>query len=193
MPALRPLRAALAAVLLLGAACSDATAPEAPAPEQSSLLLGGLGTTVIGTVGRLVQFVACTPEAERVDTFRVDGRGGSFSVGYAAVLIPSGAIASGTVRTFEMRTPSARIHSVIFTPVDGAGTMTFARPARVRLGYQSCLTNLLSRRRMVYTTDADDPRTGLPVILDVVGQTDNTSSKTVEGTTGHFSRYAVSY
>lgn len=193
MPAARPLHAALAAALLLCGACSDATAPEAPAPEQSSLLLGGLGTAVISTVGNLVQFVACTPEAERVDTFRVDGRGGSFSVGYAAVLIPSGAIASGTVRTFEMRTPSARIHSVIFTPVDGAGTMTFARPATVRLGYRSCLTNLLSRRRMVYTTDADDPRTGLPVVLDVVGQADNTSSKTVEGTTGHFSRYAVSY
>ena len=193
MHAARPFRAALAAALLLSGACSDATAPEPPATEQSSLLLGGLGSAVIGTVGNLVQFVACTPEAQRADTFRVDGRGGSFSVGYADVVIPSGAIAPGVVRTFAMRTPSARIHSVIFTPIDGAGTMTFARPATVRLGYRSCLLNLLARRRMVYTTDADDPRTGLPVVLDIIGSTDNTSAKTVQGTTSHFSRYAVSY
>jgi hypothetical protein len=193
MHAARPFRAALAAALLLSGACSDATAPEPPAPEQSSLLLGGLGSTVIGTVGNLVQFVACTPEAARVDTFRVDGRGGSFSVGYATVAIPSGAIAPGVMRTFEMRTPSASIHSVIFTPIDGAGTMTFARPATVQLGYRSCLLSLLTRRRMVYTTDADDPRTGLPVVLDIVGTIDNTNSKMVQGTTSHFSRYAVSY
>jgi hypothetical protein len=193
MHAARPFRAVLAAALLLSGACSDATAPEPPAPEQSSLLLGSLGSTVISTVGNLVQFVACTPEAERADTFRVDGRGGSFSVGYAAVAIPSGAIAPGVVRTFQMRTPSASIHSVIFTPIDGAGTMTFARPATVQLGYRSCLLSLLTRRRMAYTTDADDPRTGLPVVLDIVGTTDNTSSKTVQGTTSHFSRYAVSY
>ena len=193
MRAARPFRAALATALLLSGACSDATAPEPPAPEQSSLLLGGLGSAVVGTVGNLVNFVACAPEAERADTFRVDGRGGSFSVGYAAVVIPSGAIAPGVVRTFAMRTPSARIHSVIFTPIDGAGTMTFARPATVRLGYRSCLLNLLARRRMVYTTDADDPRTGLPVVLDIIGSTDNTNSKTVQGTTSHFSRYAVSY
>jgi hypothetical protein len=193
MPAARPFRAALAAAVLLVGGCSDATAPETPAPEQSSLLLGGLVSTVGSTVGNLLQFVACTPEAERVDTFRVDGRGGSFDVGYAGVVIPAGAIATGTVRTFEMRTPSARIHSVIFTPIDGAGTMTFAQPATVRLGYRNCLTNLLSRRRMVYTTDSDDPRTGLPTVLEVVGQTDLTGSKTVQGTTSHFSRYAVSY
>lgn len=193
MHAPRPFRAALATALLLSGACSDATAPEPPAPEQSSLLLGGLGSAVIGTVGNLVQFVACTPEAERADTFRVDGRGGSYNVGYAGVAIPAGAIAPGVVRTFEMRTPSARIHSVIFTPIDGAGTMRFARPATVRLGYRSCLLSLLARRRMVYTTDADDPRTGLPVVLDIIGSTDNTNSKTVQGATSHFSRYAVSY
>jgi hypothetical protein len=198
MPAARPLRISLVAALLLSAACSDTTAPDAPAayaapPEASSLLLGDLGSAVTGTLGNVLQFVSCTPEAERVDTFVVDRSGGTFRVGYAEVVIPAGAVAPGVRRSFEMRTPSARIHSVIFTPVDGSGTMTFAAPATVRLQYRDCVTNLLSRRKVVYTTDADDPETGLPTILQVVGQTDNTATKTVEGYTSHFSRYAVSY
>lgn len=195
MKPVRSFRAALVAVAVLSAvACTDATAPTAPQASLGGLLGGvtsGVTSTVINTVGGLLQFVTCSARPERSGTFTVDSRGGTFAVDYAKVIIPRNAVSSA--RRFEMRTPSSRINSVIFTPVDDEGTMTFSSPVTVQLQYRNCLGNLLLKKKMVYTTDADDPQSGLPKIISVVGDLDNLLQMTVEGHTSHFSRYAVSY
>ena len=168
------------------AADSLGTAPDA--------LLGDL----LRPVGRVVSgllYPVCAFRPARVDTVTVGSRGGSFKVDYAQLDVPRSAVKDGETRTFEMRTPADPIASVVFTPIDGQGQITFRKPVRVTLGYGHCTGGALNlRKHIAYTTDSNEPRTGLPRLLELLGSSiDNLLARKVTAETDHFSRYAVAW
>ena len=170
----------------------DVPADSAGTPPDA--LLGGL----LDPVGRVVSsllYPVCSVRPARVDTVTVDTRGGSYKVDYAQLDIPRSALKTGVVRTFEMRTPADRIASVVFTPLDNRGAITFQKPVKVTLGYGHCTGGVLNvRKHIAYTTDANEPRTGLPGLLELLGSSiDNLLTRKVSAETNHFSRYAVAW
>jgi hypothetical protein len=172
----------LAAVVV--ASCTSESPTEVAVNETPSPLLGAL----------LPSLLDCRVLPQQVDTFTVDSRGGSFAVGYASVAIPKYALSTGAARTFEMRTPADRVSSVVFTPIDGQGTMRFAKsyPARITLSYAHC-SPLSVLGKIAYTTDESSASTGLPRILQLLVSKVDLLRSTVSASTDHFSRYAVAY
>ncbi len=180
---------ALALLLSGGFACGDATGPADAAFKRDTPSV--VPPAILSATGG--ELVPCVPEPTQVDTFSVTSHGGKFRIGYAELRIPKGAVLPGVTRRFEMQTPSAAFHSVLFTPVDGLGTVVFLAPVRLSLKYKGCDGKSGRRKVMVYVTDTVDPVTGLPRVLSLVGRLDDLLTMAVEGKTSHFSRYAVSY
>jgi hypothetical protein len=173
--------------LMAVTACSEMNGPDGASFKGENTPAG----VTTGTTD--VTLVSCRPRPERVDTFTVTSRGGKFEVDYARLDVPKNALGSDLPRRFEMRTPSANFNSVLFTPIDGQGTIRFASPVKLELKYKNCDGKVAKQKRMVYTTDAVDPETGLPRVISVVGHDDDFFTMSVAGETMHFSRYAVSY
>ena len=168
--------------------------PSDSTESGSDLLLAG----VVDPVGRVVSnllYPVCSLRTAQVDTVTVGGQGGTFRVDYAQLVVPRGALTDGVARTFEMRTPSDRVASVIFTPLDGRGRIVFEKPVAVTLGYAHCTGGVLGvRKRIAYTTDENEPRTGLPRLLELLGNSvDDLLARRVTAETSHFSRYAVAW
>jgi hypothetical protein len=180
------------------AAAPAAEMPPIEIPSDSTGAPDALLGSLLQPVGRVVSsllYPVCAVRPARVDTVTVDGRGGSFQVDYALLQVPRSAMKNGVARTFEMRTPSDRIASVVFTPLDGRGDITFQKPVKVTLGYAHCTGGVLNvRKHIAYTTDANEPRTGLPRLLELLGSSvDNLLTRKVTAETDHFSRYAVAW
>lgn len=174
------------AVVSVASGCSDSNGPGDPSLWDAEI------PTVPPDATLAPAFLPCTVRPEQVDTFTVDSHGGSFRVDYARVTIPAGAMAAGVSRTFQMRTPSASIRSVVFSPIDKRGAMTFGVPVKLELDYKSCGGAHGGKRGIVYTTDADGAA-GVPQVIAKVPSADDSLIASVSGGTTHFSRYAISY
>ena len=170
---------------LAGAGCSLDESPTAASLPTPSFLLGT----------GAISFLTCSVLSEQKATLTVDASGGSFTVGYAKLTVPKGALLQGTARTFVMRTPSDPIASVIFTPVDGLGELRFDpnAPAKVKFSYKHCTGGDKVKKKVVYTSDANDPRSGLPSVLEDLSGVDDSLIDVVEAAVQHFSRYAVAW
>lgn len=173
-------------VVSVASGCSDSSGPGDPSLWDAEIPTVALDATLAPP------FVRRTVRLEQVDTFTVASHGDSFRVDYARVTIPAGAIATGMLRTFQMRTPSASINSVVFSPIDKRGAMTFGVPVKIELDYKNCGGAHAGKRGIVYTTDGDGAA-GVPQILAKVPSADDTLIASVSGGTTHFSRYAISY
>ena len=136
------------------------------------------------------RYVTCPVLPEVVDTITITRNGGTWQVGTATLTVPPLALLLSN-RTVEVRTPSDPIRSVIFTPIDRRGPVLFLLPVKVKLDYNGC-ANVPGPRRVVFTTDLNLLR-GLPIILSVLQSVDDLLGGVVEGSTNHFSRYAVAW
>ena len=127
------LRKPVVSALLIGfalAACSEASNPVAPEPQAG--LLGGLLTTTLTVVERVVP-----ARSETVVTATVGAEGGTLSGGGATLSIPAGAL-SGPVE-ITMRVPTGRFYEVQFAPHG----LQFAAPATLSFDV-GLLTGLLN-------------------------------------------------
>jgi hypothetical protein len=176
----------LFAALTLGAGCTSSESPVGPSTpstaEAPALLLGGLGSTLGSTVGKVLSItdlLTCRPLPYASTTRTIGPNGGVVAVGQYSLVIPAGALKSNVqIRAEQV---SGKVNSVRFSP-EG---LKFARPAELTMGYQNCALVLLPKR-IVYTSE-------LLRVLDILRTEDLLRAKSVSAPIDHFSRYAVAY
>jgi hypothetical protein len=176
----------LVVALTVGAGCTSSESPLGPSSpsttEAPELLLGGLGSTLGSTVGKVLSItdlLTCRalPYASAARTIGRDG--GVIVVGQYSLQIPAGALKNNVqIRAEQV---SGRVNSVRFSP-EG---LKFAVPATLTMGYKNC-TLVLLPKRIVYTSE-------LLKVLDVLRTQDLFGDKSVTAPIDHFSRYAVAY
>ena len=168
-------RAAVFASLVMAlAVCGvdNTSAPTPAAPPQASLL-----GTLTGTVDNVLSPLSCSTRGYGSVTKVMGNPGGSISVGPHTLSIPSGAL--GKAVTITMSAPKGNIIQVKFLP-EG---LTFNKPTSLTLSYAECGLLVLNPK-VVYI---DDDKNILETLLSVP----NLLGKTVTGSLGHFSAYAV--
>jgi hypothetical protein len=142
-------------------------------PEPSSVV----GTPDTPSIS--VALLSCSPQDYAISSKVIGSKGGTISIGSHSLEIPQGALSQPVTIVAEQITGST--NSVRFGP-EG---LRFARPARLTLSYNNCLT-VPAAKRIVYTDDQLK-------VLELLQSVDKDRSKTVTSPIDHFSRYAVAY
>lgn len=176
----------LVLALTVGAGCTSSESPVGPSSpsmtEAPELLLGGLGSTVGSTVGKVLSItdlLTCRALPYASTTRTIGRDGGVIVVGQYSLKIPAGALKNNVqIRAEQV---SGRVNSVRFSP-EG---LKFATPATLTMGYRNC-TLVLLPKRIVYTSE-------LLKVLDILRTRDLFGDKSVTAPIDHFSRYAVAY
>jgi hypothetical protein len=201
----------LALLLAVGVSCtssdSGVTSPAevpvvAPAEQQPSQLLGGIGDlaggltggltdgltggpagdltgTLVGSLGRITDLLTCTPQEYAVTIKSLGPSGGEIRVGTHHLYIPRNALRQKTIIKAEQMPGST--NSIRFSP-EG---LRFENPAVLTMNYENCLLVLL-QKKIVYTDESLN-------IRKVLRSLDLFRRKTVSAPIDHFSRYAVAY
>ena len=177
----------LVVALTVGAGCTSSESPVGPstaAPTQApELLLGGLGSTLGSTVGKVLSvtdLLTCRALPYASTTRTVGPNGGVVAVGQYSLVIPAGALKSNVQIMAEQ--VSGKVNSVRFSP-EG---LQFSKTATVELSYRNCSLLLGVLKRVAYTDEKLK-------ILDLIPSLDLLNLQTVRGSIKHFSRYAVAW
>jgi len=192
---IRPFSATLVVISLLtaGAGCTSDDSITGPSGDQAPqpvaqpsrgptpdfLLVGSVLQPTLQTVLGAVHLLTCSPQPHAQTKAVVGPAGGTIVVGAHRLTIPAGALTAPVAITAEQVQGST--NSVRFQP---AG-LKFAKPALLTLSYRNCLLPPLSRR-VVYTDEQLR-------VLELIPSVDLRLTWSVNGSIGHFSRYAVAY
>ena len=104
---------------------------------------------------------------------------GDDATGYSSIIFPAGALSQSTNVTFDL-------NSLIFEANFGPHGEQFRRDVTIRLSYKDAdLGGTDENELRIWYYDEDNS------IWELAGQIVNTQEKYVEGTTTHFSRYAI--
>lgn len=178
----------LAATVVL-ASCSGGTSPLEPQGTTSSLPDGAISgpqeipdlnaNLLGGLLGN--QYLTCTPLPAQKKSASIGLLGGVIKIGPHKLIIPPGAVLGKKKITAEI-TKGDKTNSIKFSP---AG-LKFLVPSVLTISWSNCKYNgLLSLLKLAYTTD------DLKSILELLPAVQ--VNKTVIGTIGHFSRYAIAF
>jgi hypothetical protein len=171
---------ALCGVITL-ASCSDIdpVAPPAPAASQGpqAELLGDL----IGTLGRTLGLLRCTPMPTYSAQRTIGPMGGTINVGPHSLYIPPGALSSNVL--IKAKAPSGNINKLTLTPHG----LQFNKGVYMTMSYDNC-EGLLSRlpKRIAYVD-------GNLNILEILFSLDNIWDNEVTGRTDHFSDFVLAW
>jgi len=182
-----------AALLAIGASCTSNDSIVGPSAEPSQQpttppsqestppnpLLEPIVDPALQLTLQTVHLLTCSPQPYAQTKAVVGPAGGTIVVGAHRLTIPAGALTAPVAITAEQVQGST--NSVRFQP---AG-LKFAKPALLTLSYRNCLLPPLSRR-VVYTDEQLR-------VLELIPSVDLRLTWSVNGSIGHFSRYAVAY
>jgi hypothetical protein len=171
-----------AALLILGASCSDApTAPAAPSPADSSSKL--LGLPLFGSSPRLL---SCPTDQTTSTTGLIGALGGTLSLGGTSVTIPGGALLDDT--SVELTIPAGQYMEVDLS-VNNGQHISFLQPIVVTIDYSRCNRwSTLFKLLTVWNIDQDTK-----ALLENMGGIDNKLTQSITFTTPHFSGFAIAY
>ncbi len=138
------------------------------------------------TTEQLTFFKAKTVSLKKVFSINqtISANGGTMQVGddttgYSSIMFPPGALSHDTNVTFDL-------NSLIFEANFGPHGEQFRRDVTIRLSYKDAdLGSTDENDLRIWYYDEDNS------IWELAGQIVNTQEKYVEGTTTHFSRYAI--
>ena len=154
-----------------------ATEPTAPPPNA---LLGGLITSVVQTVGAVVNgLLSCSLEQSSSGSAVIGPLGGTISMGQHTLTLPAGALRAEVRITGEV--VSGRTNSVRLSPHG----LQFARPAVLVVGYGNC-RSVRGSKLVAYVGEDLTILEGLP-------SRDDPRAEKVTTWLDHFSRYAVAW
>lgn len=143
-------------------------------PDINANLLGGL-------LGKT--YLTCTPLPAQTKSASIGLLGGVIKIGPHKLIIPPGAVLGRKTITAEI-TKGDKTNSIKFSPQG----LKFLVPSVLTVSYANCkYGGLLSLLRLAYTSD------DLKSILELLPAIPNPLNKTVIGTIGHFSRYAIAF
>lgn len=189
MPTSRLLLTTLLAASVVLASCSGGTSPLEPQgtssaspdgaiygpqeiPDINTNLLGGL-------LGK--KYLTCTPLPAQTKSASIGLLGGVINIGPHKLIIPPGAVLGKKTITAQI-TAGDVTNSIKFSP-EG---LKFLVPSVLTISWSNCkYTGLLSLLKLAYTSD------DLKSILELLPAVQ--VNKTVIGTIGHFSRYAIAF
>lgn len=178
----------LAASVVL-ASCSGGTSPLEPQATTSSPPDGAIygpqeipdiNTNLLGgLLGK--KFLTCTPLPAQSKSASIGILGGVINIGPHKLVILPGAVLSKKTITAQI-TANDKTNSIRFSP-EG---LKFNVPAVLTISWSNCkYTGLLGLLKLAYTTD------DMKSILELLPAVQ--VNKTVIGTIGHFSRYAIAF
>lgn len=189
MRASRLLLTTLLAASVVLASCSGGTSPLEPqgnsTPPGSSIGpqdIPALSTNLLGgLLGK--QYLACTSLPAQSKSATIGLLGGVIKIGPHKLIIPPGAVLGKKKITAQI-TAGDKTNSIKFSP-EG---LKFLVPSVLTVSYANCqYGGLLSLLRLAYTSN------DLKSILELLPAVPNPLNKTVIGTIGHFSRYAIAF
>jgi hypothetical protein len=169
----RAFLAVIVATALFVTSCGiDQPSPTEPASAPAELHHRDLGSVVL---------LSCTPLAADSATATIGPAGGVIEVGAHRLVVPSGALDSAVAITAIM--PSDTLSRVRLFP-EG---LTFARRARLEMGYAHCAGAWIPLPRTIAYLDSDLN------ILELLESLTNIFEKKVSTRLDHFSDYAVAW
>jgi hypothetical protein len=127
-----------------------------------------------------IEVLRCEPQEYAGDAEVIGPEGGTLHVGKHELKIPKGALDHEVVITGE-----APVSELVEVELEPHG-LTFARPARLKLNYDTCVVPMDLNLFIVYLNDTGK-------VLDVRPSTDKKGLQEVVGDLDHFSRYAVAW
>jgi len=183
----------LALLLLVGVSCTTSdtslTEPRVSSDQNAAPsfdligdvtnTLGGLTSSVVGTVGSVTDLLTCSTQPYQKVSQTIGPDGGTIQVGSHLLVIPQNALTQPVKITAEQ--VSGSTNSVRFSP-EG---LHFQRPAVLTMSYKNCAINLL-KKKIVYTDEQLS-------ILQLLFSLDYPKYDYVTSPIDHFSRYAVAY
>src|SRR5205823_1089347 len=139
--------------------------------------------TVTGVTGSLLGTLLPCPQSYAKSVQTIGPMGGTIVVGPHRFVVPPNALA--TAVTITAVAPEGNEIGVLFSP----SGLKFNQTTTLSLSYASCPLSLVNglTLHMVYTDDAGT------TILSLIPSLQDVLNQRVNGSIGHFSRYALAY
>jgi len=110
--------------------------------------------------------------------------GGTISLDGSSVLVPLGALLTGT--SIELTIPASQYMEIGVTA--NGGHFLFERPISITIDYSRCSSDVQSKTLTVYTIDP-----GTKALLENMGGVDNKLTHQITFTSSHLSGFAIAY
>lgn len=163
---------ALPLAVLALAACSDAVAPTAAAPDAPRLASSG------------PYLIECPTDVSSSASAVVGPTGGVVEHNGHKMVIPLGAVSG--LHEFRIGEPVSNYMEVSLT-VDGQEHFQFEKPVSITISYERCTrSNIEKESLQIFYIDESTKE-----ILQDLGGTDDKTAKTVTTSTDHLSAYAI--